>query len=181
MESTYEKTSFGSESEESARRDAEERLKEDARTLKEETMQKGKEYIEHRKDSAAEIVGDFAEALQTAAGELENRNRSVSAEYIRTASHGVRQLSDSLRGHKVDGMVEQVKIFARRQPELLFGGAVITGFALTRLFKSSGSVPAQRPYENHPILHIRENIRAVLCTRLFPEGRCSSGTWLCGL
>jgi len=116
-----------------------EQAKEKSQKIKEETLRKGQEFVEQRKDVAAGVMADFADALQKAAGELDARERRISAEYVRSASGCIRQFSNSLQEQDANGIMRQVKNFGQRQPLLLLGSALLTGFAFTRLLRSIDS------------------------------------------
>ncbi len=93
-----------------------EQAKEKTQKIKEETLRKGQEFVEQRKGVAADVMADFADALQKAAGELDTRERRISAEYVISASGGIRQFSNSLQEQDANGIVRQVKNFGQRQP-----------------------------------------------------------------
>lgn len=93
--------------------------------------------VEDRKNASAQDVADIAHALRTSADDLEQRDRTAAAGYVRQAAGGLEQFADSLQRRDLDDMVRQTEEFARRQPGLFVGGAVVAGFALARFLKSS--------------------------------------------
>lgn len=109
--------------------------KETVEGIKENTKQQGKEYLDQGKGAASEVLLDFADALESAAGELKEKNRGTSAEYMRAASGTMRDFSTSLNAQSSEELLYQVKRVVRRQPALLLGGAALVGFALTRFLK----------------------------------------------
>ena len=50
----------------------------------------------------------------------------------------MRRWSTAVRNYNVDDLTHQVRSFARQHPALVIGGAVIAGFALTRVIKVTG-------------------------------------------
>jgi hypothetical protein len=115
----------------------EEQMREQVEGMKEATLRTGEKYVDLGKNTAADIATDFADALQSAAGELDNKNRNTSAEYVRVASENIRKVSHSLRQKSVNQILNQASSYGRRQPVLLLGGAILAGYALTRLMKSA--------------------------------------------
>ena len=60
-----------------------------------------------------------------------------AARYIRQGSEQIQGVADKLRERDVRELVGDVQEFARQQPTLFFGGAVVLGFAALRFLKSA--------------------------------------------
>ena len=95
---------------------------------------------EHKeqKTASANYLGTIAHAVQRAAGEFES-DVPQAAQYIRQAAGQIETVANAVRTRDMRELVGEVQEFARRQPTLFFGGAVILGFAALRFFKSSAS------------------------------------------
>lgn len=94
--------------------------------------------IAHRqKDVGADTLGEVAGAVHGAAHALESGMPQV-ANYVHGAAARLEDVAKTLRHRSVDDIIEGIGSFARSQPALVFGGAVLTGFALTRFLRSSG-------------------------------------------
>lgn len=91
--------------------------------------------FEEQQLRAADQVGSVAQALHQAATQLNDENASS---YVSRAADQVDRLADTLRSHDLDDLIDQTERFARRQPELFFGGALLLGLAFGRFLKSSG-------------------------------------------
>jgi hypothetical protein len=91
----------------------------------------------------ADSIGSVAEALHQAADQLNERNEDVVARYTDSAAQRIEQFADSLRNRDLDDLVGQAEQFARRQPEIFLGGAVVVGFAIARFLRTSGSRQAR--------------------------------------
>ena len=115
----------------------EEQARKKVLSLKEETVDRGRKYLEQRKGTAAEFIKDFADAMETAAAQLENRDRRTASSYIKSASRELQRWSSSLRDYGVDSIARQVQTFAGQHPGMLLGGAAVAGFAVTRVFRSA--------------------------------------------
>jgi hypothetical protein len=96
----------------------------------------------HQKSLGADYVGAIAGAMKRAAGEFETE-LPQAARYIRQASEQVSGFSDTIRQRDMRDLAAEVQDFARKQPTLFFGGAVILGFAALRFFKSASIAPDQ--------------------------------------
>jgi hypothetical protein len=84
----------------------------------------------------ADYIGSLAQATGRAAHEFE-AELPQAAHYIRHASEQIQGVADIVRERDVRELVGEVQDFARRQPTLFFGGAVVLGFAALRFLKST--------------------------------------------
>jgi hypothetical protein len=98
--------------------------------------------VNEQKTASADYLGTIAQAVQRAAGELDS-DVPQAAQYIRRAAGQIESVADAVRQRDMGELAAEVQQFARRQPTLFFGGAVILGFAAVRFFKSSASSAAQ--------------------------------------
>ncbi len=92
--------------------------------------------VSERKSLGADYIGSIAQATGRAAHEFE-AELPQAAHYIRQASEQIQGVADTVRERDVRELVGEVQEFARRQPTLFFGGAVVLGFAALRFLKSS--------------------------------------------
>src|SRR6476660_675946 len=92
--------------------------------------------VSQRKSVGADYIGSIAQATGRAANEFE-AELPQAAHYIRQASEQIQGVADTVRERDVRELVGEVQEFARRQPTLFFGGAVVLGFAALRFLKST--------------------------------------------
>jgi len=92
--------------------------------------------VSQRKSIGADYIGSIAQATGRAAHEFE-AELPQAAHYIRQASEQIQGVADTVRERDVRELVGEVQDFARRQPTLFFGGAVVLGFAALRFLKST--------------------------------------------
>jgi rubrerythrin len=92
--------------------------------------------VTERKSIGADYIGSIAQATGRAAHEFE-AELPQAAHYIRQASEQIQGVADTVRQRDVRELVGEVQDFAKRQPTLFFGGAVVLGFAALRFFKST--------------------------------------------
>ena len=90
-----------------------------------------------QKDVGADTLGEVAGAVHGAARALESGMPQVAG-YVHGAATRLDDAATTLRHQSVDDLIEGIGSFARTQPALFFGGAMLAGFALTRFLKSSG-------------------------------------------
>ena len=97
---------------------------------------KVKSALNEQKTASADYLGTIANAVQRAAGEFESAVPQA-AQYIRQTAGQIETVANAVRQRDMRELVGEVQEFARRQPTLFFGGAVILGFAALRFLKSS--------------------------------------------
>lgn len=83
----------------------------------------------------ADVMRSFAQAMQTAAQDLEEQ-LPASAERVRRTARQIETFSDSIRDRTVTDLFTAASDMARRQPTAFVTGAVLAGFALSRFLKS---------------------------------------------
>ena len=93
-------------------------------------------FAETQKRTGADRLSDVAGAVERAAGEIEQESPDA-ARYIRQAAQGVQRFSSQMRERGIEDIAAQARDIARRQPLLVFGGAVLAGLAIARFLKSS--------------------------------------------
>ncbi len=93
-------------------------------------------FAHQRKDVGAEKLGGVADAVHGAARSLE-AEMPQTASYIHEAAVRIEDAARAMRHRSVDELMSGISSFARTQPAVFFGGAMLAGFALTRFLKSS--------------------------------------------
>jgi hypothetical protein len=90
---------------------------------------------EHRA-SGADYLQNVASLVHQAA-DVFDREVPQASRYIHQAAQQIDTVADSVRTKNVQDAVHDVQDFARRQPAIFFGGALLLGFAAVRLLKAS--------------------------------------------
>jgi len=106
----------------------------------EPVKEKAIEVAQQQKDAGADQVIHFARAIHGAASALEQEMPQI-AHYVHDAGQKLEGLANDLRNGSVDELMDRFGRYAKDQPALIFGGAVVAGFALTRFLKSSAKHP----------------------------------------
>jgi hypothetical protein len=96
------------------------------------------EAVTQRKSMGADYISSIAQATQQAAQAFQT-DLPQAAQYIRQASEQIQGVADTVRQRRMRELAGDVQDFARKQPTLFFGGAVILGFAALRFLKSAPS------------------------------------------
>jgi hypothetical protein len=94
-----------------------------------------------RKSIGADYIGSIAQALGRSAHEFD-AELPQAAHFVRQASEQIQGVADTVRERDVRELVGEVQDFAKRQPTLFFGGAVVLGFAALRFLKSGAPQPS---------------------------------------
>jgi hypothetical protein len=109
----------------------------------EDLTQKAVNLSEQHKSIGAQQLQNVASAVHTAAGELEQK-MPQAANFVHAAATKLDDAATALRERRIDDLMSDIGDFARERPWLVFGGAVLAGFAMTRFVKSSASGDAIR-------------------------------------
>jgi hypothetical protein len=107
-----------------------------ARDMASSAKDKVETAVTQQKSVGADYIGSIAQAASRAAQEFD-ADLPQAAHYIRQASEQIQGVADTVRERDVRELVGEMQDFARRQPTLFFGGAVVLGFAALRFLKSS--------------------------------------------
>jgi uncharacterized protein YjbJ (UPF0337 family) len=111
-------------------------LAEKAKSELSDATDKVRSLASDQKEQLAAQVGGVAEAVNRAAGELEQSN-GTSAHYARMIAENAEKLSDTIRNNDVDQLLGMAQDFGRRQPALFVGAAALLGFAASRFVLAS--------------------------------------------
>jgi hypothetical protein len=91
--------------------------------------------LNRQKDTAADGIGDVAQALRDASQRREADDGV--ARLTGSAADGLERVSTALHNKDVSAMLRDLDGFARRQPMVFFGLAVAAGFVAMRLIKDT--------------------------------------------
>lgn len=94
------------------------------------------EFTRRQGDIVNQIEG-VGEALRDAADRLEEHGQGFPARYIQQAADRIDDFAQSVRERGLEDLVTETETFARRQPELFIGGAVLLGVGIGRFLRAS--------------------------------------------
>lgn len=115
----------------------EDKIKEDARDLKQEATSMAREQAEAGQHRVAEEVDALSDAIDAAASNLDDQDRQGLARYARQLSSNLASAAGQLEGRSVDELAQDAKRLARDNPALFMLGSIAVGFGLSRFFKAS--------------------------------------------
>lgn len=93
--------------------------------------------MDQQKGRAAEGLGSVAQALHQTADSLQGNDQGALGQYAHRAADTVEQISSQLRDKSVEQLLSEAERFARREPEVFLGGAVLLGLLASRFLKAS--------------------------------------------
>ncbi|MFP7673851.1 hypothetical protein ACG74X_10920 [Marivita sp. S0852] len=94
-----------------------------------------RETAEGVQDRVVEEADQTADAAQRASDAFDPG--SLQAAALAQLAQGIEGMAQTLRDRSIDGLVDDVAVFARRNPVLFLSGAALAGFAAARFLKSS--------------------------------------------
>lgn len=143
---------MGRQAKESAR-DVKDRAVQSATQTAEEVGRQAASYAADQKERMADEVETLGRAFECAADTLREEQDERVAQYASMAADRLRSTSDYLRSRDMGELVADVESFARRRPEIFFGGMLLVGLGLARLLKASRR---ERTWEERPSLERQE-------------------------
>ena len=112
-------------------------------------IEPAKRFVDEQKAAGARKIGDIAQVIRGAAGQLEPELPGV-ANSVRAAAGLVEQAGAALRERSVEDLVATCTNFARAQPAAFFVAAAFTGFVAARFIKSSIDKSSVDPARGNP-------------------------------
>ena len=114
-----------------------EQAQQQARALWQDAKDGARSILDEQKHTAASSINDVAATLRSSASDLGVRNQPMIARMAECAADGLEQVSGALQRRDLDGLIRETESYARRQPMVFFGAAVVAGFLAVRFLKST--------------------------------------------
>jgi len=105
---------------------------------------KAEQLAEDQKEVGTGHMRTLATAVHGAARELESGMPKI-ANAVHDVAQKIEETADDLRTRNIDELFEGFDRYARQQPAIVFGGALMAGFVLTRFLKSSAHAAPVEP------------------------------------
>jgi len=112
-------------------------VKHETREQAEDLRSQAASVAEDRRHEAGDTVAAMAAALHAGVDSLESDGQRNLAGYCRSAAAGIDQFADRVKHKPAGELLSETQRYAREQPALAFGGAMVAGFMLARFLKSS--------------------------------------------
>ncbi|MBV9602903.1 MAG: hypothetical protein JOZ87_39465 [Chloroflexi bacterium] len=104
----------------------------------EQAKQQATSQLASQKDRAVDGLVTVAQALRQTGQTLQQQKQETVGGYVEQAAERVESMTNYLRAHDVQELVEDTQNLARRQPALFLTGALALGFIGARFLMSSG-------------------------------------------
>ncbi len=88
-------------------------------------------------------LSDFASAIRRASDELNQRDQDIAARFVSHAATSLEDIANTVSRTSAEDVMSTMQGFARRNPAVFVGGAVLAGLAVGRFLRSSGQRPHQ--------------------------------------
>ncbi|MGV3531075.1 MAG: hypothetical protein ACO1QR_01805 [Chthoniobacteraceae bacterium] len=111
-------------------------LKSKAQTAASDAKDYGRTMVQEQKETLAHKVKEYANAARSASEKLGGENDMLSRPAER-AAHQLDRMADYLQNKEPADLFDDLEAFARRRPEIVFGGMFVAGLAAARFFKAS--------------------------------------------
>lgn len=105
-----------------------------AKDARDEMVDEARTHATAARDHTVETAETAAQAAEAASDEF--GAESIQAAALDQIGAQINSVAERLRDKPVDEMVDDVAVFARRNPLLFLGGAALVGFAAARFFKA---------------------------------------------
>lgn len=90
-----------------------------------------------QKENLANKIDEYRDAAQAAVEKLQDEEHAVAADKIKWAASSLDRLSKYLHETEPRELLQGANDFARRRPDVVFGGLFMVGLGLARFLKAS--------------------------------------------
>lgn len=120
-----------------------------AKELAGDAASKAQQALDEQRSLGAQYISSVAGAVERAAGEFEGP-MPVAAQYLKQAAEQIDVVASHVESKNLRELAADTEQFARRQPALFFGGAMLLGFAALRFLKSAPANASGTPEVQSP-------------------------------
>ena len=118
-----------------------EEIKTVAESATRQAQEAGRDFIEEQKENLAQKVDQYADAMRAACEKLRSEEGNVLIGPAQNAVNQLERMSGYLREKQPADVLDDLESYARRRPEVVFGGLFVVGLAAARFFKASRRRP----------------------------------------
>lgn len=104
-------------------------------------QQAGANYFASQKDCLVDEVSNVGAAVRQAAQKLHDEGDERVACYVEQAASGIEGVGSYLRDRDASALCDDFEQFARRRPEVVYGGLFLAGLGIARFLKASRRRP----------------------------------------
>lgn len=97
----------------------------------------GNSFVTEQKEKIASWLEEYYQVVEAGCERLESGEGNPLAAPAHRAASQLKRAANYLRSHQPGDFIDDVGAFARRRPELVYGGLFVAGLAATRFMKAS--------------------------------------------
>lgn len=112
-----------------------------------QAQEAGGNFVDEQKENLAQKVDQYSQALRVASERLRSDEGNMLADPAQKAADRLERMSGYLREKQIPDVLDDLESYARRKPEVVFGGLFVVGLAAARFFKASRKRPQRGPAE----------------------------------
>ena len=112
-------------------------MKEGLHSATHQAKEAGRTFIHNQQGTIAARLSEYAGAARAASERLHGGESNMLARPAERAAEGLERLSSYLQNHEPADLMDDLERFARRRPEVVFGGLFVAGLAAARFLKAS--------------------------------------------
>jgi gas vesicle protein len=124
-----------------------EQIKTAAQSATLQAQEAGRDFVDEQKENLAQKVDQYSQALRVASERLRSDEGNMLADPAQKAADRLERMSGYLREKQIPDVLDDLESYARRKPEVVFGGLFVVGLAAARFFKASRKRPQRGPAE----------------------------------
>jgi hypothetical protein len=98
----------------------------------------GSSFVNEQKNKLASWLEDYYQAMESACDRMDSGDGNPLVEPAHRAASQLQRAATYLRSHQPGEFLDDLGSFARRRPELVYGGLFVVGLAAVRFMKASG-------------------------------------------
>jgi hypothetical protein len=121
-------------------------LRSDAQQLTFKAANRIHSEVDARKGNAAEHAKSVSDAIQTAAGQLDESAPTWLKSAFQQGADQIQRFADTIEQKDSREILNEVQNFARERPALFLGACAAAGFAAARILKAGGQEQASQQF-----------------------------------
>ena len=118
-----------------------EEIKTVAQSATRQAQEASREFVQDQKENLAQKVDQYTEAMRAACERLRSEEGNVLLGPAQNAVDQLERMSGYLREKQPADVLDDLELYARRRPEVVFGGLFVVGLAAARFLKASRKRP----------------------------------------
>ena len=161
-------------------RDMSDRAMHSAADAAERAQRQAASFAEGQKHRVASEFTTFGEAMSRAAETLREDHDERVAGYAEMAADQLRSTANYLESHQLGDLAGDLEHFARRRPEVFFGGMLLAGLGIARFLKASRKTSGRRELQEQRGMQSSTGMRTAPANDPYAETDdelATSGAW----